>query len=311
MRHVVSISLGSSKRDHSVEVEILGQRFRIDRIGTDGDRARAIELIRSLDGQVDAFGMGGIDLYISAGRRRYTIREALPIARAATRSPIVDGSGLKNTLEKRVVGHLARDPGIGLRGKRALLVSGADRFGMAESLVEAGSRVTFGDLIFILGIPIALRSLRALDLVARVVAPIACRLPFDMLYPTGDKQTVVTPKYRRYYEENEILAGDFHLIRRFMPDDLSGKTILTNTVTQADVEELRQRGAELLITTTPELNGRSFGTNVMEAVLVALAGKPWQEMTPEDYEALLDKINLVPRIQYLAEKASAVPAETV
>ncbi len=307
MRRVISISLGSSERDHAVEVKILGQTFRIERIGTDGDRSRAIELIKSLDGQVDAFGMGGIDLYISAGSRRYTIREAVPIARAAVKSPIVDGSGLKNTLERKVVRHLAsHHPRVGLSGKRVLLVSGVDRFGMAEALVEAGSQVTFGDLIFILGIPIPLRSLKALDLVARVVAPIACQLPFNMLYPTGDKQTQVTPKYHRYYHEAEMLAGDFHLIRRFMPDNLTGKTILTNTVTPADVGELRRRGAKLLITTTPELNGRSFGTNVIEAVLVALAGKPWNQMTPDDYDVLLDKIGFVPRIEHLTDQASAV-----
>ncbi|MFY9271602.1 MAG: hypothetical protein WAO37_01165, partial [Thermacetogeniaceae bacterium] len=80
MKRVVSVSLGSSKRDHKVEAEFLGEKFVIERIGTDGDMERAIEVIRELDGKVDAFGMGGIDLYLVAGNRRYALREAKKIA---------------------------------------------------------------------------------------------------------------------------------------------------------------------------------------------------------------------------------------
>jgi hypothetical protein len=97
MKQVVSVSLGSSKRDHKVEAEFLGEKFVIERIGTDGDMQRAIQMIRELDGKVDAFGMGGIDLYVVAGNRRYALREAKKIAAAAQLTPIVDGSGLKNT----------------------------------------------------------------------------------------------------------------------------------------------------------------------------------------------------------------------
>lgn len=58
-----------------------------------------------------------------------------------------------------------------------------------------------------------------------------------------------------------------------MPERLDGKIIVTNTVTQEDVEMMKEKGVKMLITTTPNINGRSFGTNVMEGVLVAVAGK--------------------------------------
>jgi hypothetical protein len=44
------------------------------------------------------------------------------------------------------------------------------------------------------------------------------------------------------------------------------------------LQSLRQKGVETLITSTPNLCGRSFGTNVMEAVLVALMGKRPEEI---------------------------------
>ena len=48
---------------------------------------------------------------------------------------------------------------------------------------------------------------------------------------------------------------------------------MTNTVTLQDVQMLKNRGAKLLVTSTPEFDGRSDGTNVMEALIVSLSGK--------------------------------------
>lgn len=302
MKRVISISLGSSKRDHKVEAEFLGEKFVIERVGTDGDLKKAIQLIRELDGKVDAFGMGGIDLYLVAGKKRWMIREARKIAAAARRTPIVDGSGLKNTLERKVVPYLKKEIGLELAGKKALLVSGVDRFGLAEALTEAGCRMIYGDLIFAVGIPIPIHSLRTLGILAQLLLPVLSRLPFKYLYPTGEKQEKVTTKYERYYLDADIIGGDFHFIRRYMPPRLPGKIIITNTVTGEDLVMLKERGVYMLVTTTPELGGRSFGTNVMEAVLISLLKKSPEDVTPEDYSRLLDELKFRPRVEIFHDR---------
>lgn len=299
MKRVVSVSLGSSKRDHRWETELAGQRVLVERIGTDGDVRRAIQLIRELDGKVDAIGLGGIDLYIRAGDRRWAFRDALRLAAAARQTPVVDGGGLKDTLERWVVEYLTREAGWSFAGRRTLMVLAVDRFGMAEALAQAGADVIFGDLIFGLGVPIPLRSLRQLQVLARLLAPIITRLPFQLFYPTGRKQEEIVPRHGRFYRWAELVVGDFHAIRRYMPDDLRGKVIITNTVTPSDVEELRRRGVAILCTTTPDLGGRSFGTNVLEAALVAVSGRRPQELTRDDYLRLIRQAGLRPRIEML------------
>lgn len=299
MKRVVSVSLGSSKRNHSVEAEFLGEKFIIERIGTDGDMEKAIQLIRELDGKVDAFGMGGIDLYLVAGGKRYVIREAKRLAAAAKKTPIVDGSGLKNTLERNVIPYLEKELGWRFAGKTALLVSGVDRFGLAEALDAAGCRMIIGDLIFSIGIPIPIRSLATLRFLAALLLPIISQLPFKYLYPTGKEQETVTTKYEKYYLAADVIAGDFHFIRRYMPARLPEKVIITNTVTAEDVELLRERGVAVLVTTTPEMQGRSFGTNVLEGVLVSLIGKRPEEIRPEEYSELLERLGFKPRVEYL------------
>lgn len=303
MKRIMSVSIGSSTRDHSVETIIMGQNFILERRGTDGDIQRAIGLIKEYDGRVEAFGMGGIDLYIWGGNKRYTIKDARPLKQAAIASPIVDGSGLKNTLERNVIENISRDSVIDLEGKRVLVVSAMDRFGMAEALQNEGAQVICGDLIFALGIPRQINSLRLLHRIARVFAPIACRLPFEVLYPTGKSQEVSKNKYEAFYKKADIIAGDFLYIKKYLPASLEGKIIITNTVTSKDIEHLKGIGVSTLITTTPEYNGRSFGTNVMEAIIVALAGKGKGELSPAEYNYYLERMDIKPRIEHLNNNA--------
>ena len=290
--HVVSVSLGSSSRDHCSDARFLGRSWRLERRGTDGDLEKARELIAQLDGKVAAIGLGGIDLWLVAGNRRYPIMAAQKLARAATKTPVVDGSGLKNTLERATV-RAINDDIYPLSGVKVGLTCAVDRFGMAQELVKVGADVTFGDWLFVLNLPFMMRRLRTVARAARWVLPIAGRLPFSLLYPTGAAQTeiVASEKHRRFFEENQVIAGDFLLIRRHLPEDLSGKTILTNTVTPADVEFLRARGAQKLITTTPEFEGRSFGTNVMEGIFAALG-----DTTEADYKKRLEQLDWQPRV---------------
>ena len=295
MKQVVSISLGSSKRNHSAVVKLMGQSFQVKRIGTDGDLGKMIQFIRENDGKVDAFGLGGMDLYIQAVDRRYTFRDALKVARAAQQTPLVDGSGLKNTLERRVVKHLNQETDLFAEKKKVLVVSAMDRFGLSQALEEAGCEMRYGDLIFVLSLPVPLRSLHSLALIARLAVPIIRLLPFSMIYPTGDKQENTRPRHARFFQEADIIAGDFHFIRRNIPAALPSKVIITNTVTPDDLEMLRGKGVRTLITTTPEIEGRSFGTNVMEALLVAYTGSK-AELKPAEYETLLQELNFKPRV---------------
>ncbi len=256
MKHVLSVSLGSSRRDHQTMEVFDGQEFLVERRGTDGDKIRAMNLIRQFDGKVAAFGLGGTDLYIYAGNKRYTFRESAQIAKTAKLSPLVDGSGIKNTLERRLVQYLTAKQGMDFSTKKVLIVCAVDRFGLAEALAMAGSDVVFGDLMFGLGWPLPIRSLASLARLARWIAPIITQLPISMFYPTGQQQNEIIPKFAPYFEQADIIAGDFHFIRRYMPATLPDKTIITNTVTAEDIQLLTARGVKRLITTTPDMGGR-------------------------------------------------------
>lgn len=307
MKEAISISIGSSTRDKSVEITLLGEPIHIQRVGTDGDMRAARELFRDLDGRVDAFGVGGADLGLFVDDKWYPLYSILPLVQDVTQTPIADGCGLKNTLEAQVAKILEEEISdhLDLIGRKALVMTAVDRYGMLRAFVDAGYDCTFGDALFSLGIRLPIYKESGVKTLAALLIPIFSRLPFKWIYPVGESQHQRTPKFEWVFQNASVIAGDCHYITRYMPDKLEGKVIVTNTTTERDVTLFRDAGVKYLMTTTPVYDGRSFGTNMMEAAILAASGyrskvdyrnyKQYFSMMSE----LVDAVALRPQLQEL------------
>ncbi len=291
MKQVVSVSLGSAAGDFMREIVLDGHAVRLTREGMDGDMDRAVRRIVQLDGAVDALGLGGIDIALSVGGKTFPIGDGLRLAESAKQTPIVDGSGLKNTLERRVVRELVSAGHISPKS-RVLMVSALDRFGMAEAFAQMGCPCVFGDLIFNIGLDFSLTTLAEIEDLAQKYKSRLLTVPFHLLYPTGAAQDTQTAdlRYAKYYDAADIIAGDGHLILRHLPESIAGKGVVTNTTRPHSLARLRDAGAVWVATTTPEMEGLSGGTNLMEAALVAVVGRPLPEITPAVYDDWIERL---------------------
>ena len=298
MKHAVSVSLGAPARDADVEVSLLGETVRLQRIGTDGDVERAARLFRDLDGKVDAFGVGGALLGVTVDGRSYPLRAVRPMVRFVRRTPLVDGSGLSAVLESRLAAVIVARLGAELPGRRVLVTAGAERWDMARSFARAGFDCCFGDLMFALKVPVALRSEAALRRAASVLMPLVRRMPIERIFPVGRGARNPQPRFARWYRWAAVIAGNCHYITRHMPARLDGKIVCTNTTTPDDVERFRGAGVRHLVTSSPVIAGRTFGSNALEAVLVALRGDG-HPLARSELAALADATGLEPTIRRL------------
>ncbi len=306
-KHVISISLGSDARDYKREYQLGNETIIAERIGTNGDMKKYNELMLQYDGKVDAFGVGGADMYLRRENKRYEIRDVFKkLIKGVHKSPIVDGGGMKSTLEGRIMQYIEDKLPEEVEEDRSFLnMCAVDRWHMAESAWEFVGKdrklITFGDLLWGFQLGVALHRMSAVKSLAKILLPIVCKLPFSWIYPTGEKQDVHKPTYTKYFKRAKWIAGDFLFINRNMPhEDMEGKIIVTNTTREKDVELLKKIGIKYIITSTPRVGGVSFGTNVLEASIVALSGEKG-ELTREDYEDYLKKLKIEPTIQKLQE----------
>jgi len=293
MKRAVSISLGSSKRDKKVVVNFKGEEIQVERVGTDGDIAKARQMYLDLDGKVDAFGVGGVDLYLRLDQKEYPLHAALKLVSGVTQSPLCDGRGLKHTLERRVF-ELAKHQIGDVHFKQAFVPVAVDRLGLAQAVADVADRTVFGDLMVALGVPLPIYGIPAFKRVARVLLPIVSFFPMSMIF-YGSDGAEHEPKYVRYFEESDLIAGDYLFMRKYMPKNLSGKTVVTNTTTEENIELLKSRAVKTIITTTPRYDGRSFGTNMLEAALTAYAGKG-RRLSDDELNGLIDELGLTPSV---------------
>jgi len=273
MKRAVSISIGSSSRDKKVEIKLLGETVSLERIGTDGDMEKAAELYGELDGKVDAFGVGGALLGFMIEDKWSTLHSVQSLIKYVKTTPVVDGTGLKMTLEKQVTRVINEDLHGYVKEKRALVAVALDRWGTARAFLDDGYDVIFGDMMFSLGVDVPFRTEKQIKTMASILLPVVGRMPFSWIYPTGEKQNEREPKYANHFNWATVVAGDCHYLWRHMPEKFPGRVIVTNTTTPSDQKFFKDAGIKYLITTTPVLDGRSFGTNMMEAALVAALGR--------------------------------------
>ncbi|MFN2216851.1 MAG: quinate 5-dehydrogenase [Anaerolineales bacterium] len=294
MKRAVSVSLGSSKRDKSVMVRFKDEEILVERFGTDGDIEKARRMYLDLDGKIDAFGVGGVDLYLRLDGRDYPLRAALKLVSGVKQTPLVDGRGLKHTLERRVFQLALNEMENDLHFKQAFVPVAIDRIGLAQAAAEVSDSIVLGDLMVALGIPLPVYGMKAFKKIARIMLPIVSWFPMSMLF-YGSGGAEQEPKYTKYFEASDLLAGDYLFMRKYMPLEIPDKTIITNTTTSENIELLKSRGAKMVITTTPRYEGRSFGTNMLEAAITAYAGKG-RPLTEDELNDLIDELNLKPTV---------------
>jgi len=301
MKEIICVSLGPASRNYEFRTQMFGQEVRVRRFGADGDPAQAQELIARFDGQADAIALGSMSRWFRVGRHVCEQQQIRQIAEAAGETPVVDGIHLKRTLERWAISQIIRQNRDLFAHKSVFVLAGVDRYAVAQVLSRLSDRLCFGDPIFHLNLPLALCSFNLLESYAKWVLPSLCRGPYGRLAPIGPEQEQRAPRGEKYFAQADIIVGDFALIRRFAPDDLRGKVVISDSLSARDVDDLRERGVESLITLTPPLDANHpfVGPAVLEAIFVSFMDKPPAELTDDDFLNMIPTSGLQPHLTVL------------
>lgn len=310
MKRIISISLGLAGRDYQLTTTVLGQHIEIRRFGTSGDVARAAELFAAHDGTVDLFSLGGMQPIFRVGKARYMHREAMRVAAAARRTPLIDGGIFRATLERWAIKRAAdRAPDL-FRHRRVLVLSGIERYPLVQVLSGYTPELRFADPLVYTTLPFAPlpRTLDQLDLYAATTLPVTALLPYRALHPANRSRDEHDTRLARHFAWADVIVGSFELIRRFAPAELERRVIVTDDPSAAEIEELRRRGVATLVTMTPPLSTHQpfVGTDVLEAISAAIlesGGHPAEAealdfIATARWEPTVEQLNPPPRPRF-------------
>jgi predicted amino acid dehydrogenase len=301
MKHILVIHLGDGQETQTVS--FLNQAVSMLRLGCHGDADRARTWLQQYDGKVDAIGLEGLPLQLKLGgvSRTHSIGSTLRSAAATT--PVVDGGGVRDGLERWGIILADRaQPGI-FSEKRVLMTPGLNHNGLAQALYRHSHHIRYADPLVYFALPDlpGVGSRRTLDQAATPTLDQLKDAPFRRLLPQAGAPG--TARASAPFEWADVIAGDIGAIRRYAPAQLRHTTIVAEWATDDDVNDLRQRGVSIVVTLMPALNGKgelgSWSAAVLEALLVALRPDRSLPLDENTYLDLIADIDWTPCIRYL------------
>lgn len=301
MKKILVIDLG--KEQTTSEVAFLGQTVEVARIGCEGQVDRACDLIRQYDGAMDAIALEGMPATLKLGSSVRQHPRGAMLAQTAKQTPVVDGGGARDWLERWGVILADRaQPGI-FAEKRILMVPGLNHAGLADALGRHSPVIRYADPFVFFGMP-AFPGVGSKQSLARAEAPTLDQLkdfPFRRLQPDAGHPHV--PRAIESFEWADVLAGDIGAIRRYAPAQLKHKTVVVEHANEADVEDLSKRGVSILVTLMPSLDTANdlgqYSAAVVEGLLAALRPDRALPLNENTYLDLVANIQAKPAIRYL------------
>ncbi len=295
MKHVVSISLGSSSQDFDFVTDFLGETLHVRRIGTNGSTATAVKLIKYWDKKAAAIGLGVLKDSYKVGSRRFIEKDSARLKLVATEVPVTTGGRLGDIFQEWAVRHAQTQMGSFFNNTRVLFFSGMTDYKLALAMSEYTSNLQFADPLLQLGVPKLLGSVDALNLYANGAHYVKdWTLPAAMA--SGPVKEWTRFVLRKAMQKASVIVAPVHELDDFGIEELAGKTVVTATVNDERIAQLRDKGVSTIIDGSPVMHGHVLGANLLDAMVVAALGKRPNDILEDDYLEIIAGLQSEPRI---------------
>ena len=297
MKHVVSISLGSSSQDFDFVTEFLGEKLHVRRIGTNGSTLAAVKLVKEWDKKAAAIGLGVLKDHYKVGSRRFIAKDSTRLMAAARTVPTTTGGRLGDIFQEWAVRHTQTQLGNYFNNARVLFFSGLTDYKLAVSMAEYTTNLQFADPLLQLGVPKLLSSLNALNLYST-----GAHYVKDWSLPsaigTGPVKEWTRFVLRKAMQKATVIVAPSHELDDFGLEELAGKIVITATVNDERMAALRDKGVATVIDGSPSINGHVVGANLLDAMICAATGKHPMDILEDDYLEIITGLQSEPRIVY-------------
>jgi predicted amino acid dehydrogenase len=295
MKKVITVTLGSSSQDFSFKTQFLGEDFQVTRMGADNDTTKAWELLRRHQNFADSMGVGEIGDHYQVGLRTVVNKETERLLNVVTRVPSTTGATLRRLLQVRAVRHVQKELGEYFNNNIVLFLNGMRNYDMAVALADYTPNLNFADALYQTGAPAMLSSIEQLELYAKGTKFLLAGKPAEIL--ESSMQWLKSKRVAKAAEEAHLIVGTFAELKAIgSSSNLAGKTLITSAVDDDRMEFFKKCKVNLVIDVSPKLFDHVVGINTLEAMVLASLGRPKAEVSDDDFQEILDELNITPRL---------------
>ncbi|PID41814.1 MAG: dehydrogenase [Gammaproteobacteria bacterium] len=298
MKKIVSVSLGPSRGDYEFSTRFLDEDFTISRIGTDGDADKAWEVLQKAQSRCDIVGVGMVLDHYAVGDYRFEHPETNRLTKVVTRVPVTTGARVRRLLQCSAIRYTQKELGHYFNNNKVLFLSGMDNYEMAMVMSEYTPNLKFADPVIQTGVPKMLNSISALEMYAMGKHSLNRINPVKSLkpdIPTISK--VVRKAVAHAMKDAHVIVGTCAEILKYADSkSLSGKTLITSTISDYYLEEFKKANVNLVVDVTPNLFEKVVGVNILEAMIMGALDIPAEELSHEDLHEILRELDIKPRL---------------
>jgi len=270
---------------------------------------RAKNIIRDAKGAFDAVALSGLSLTYTVGDRyhRHRFLRELLAERDDDPTMVCDGIRAKDTVERLLMRRIVEQLEGEIANRRILVLSGMDRWGVSEVVSTLKSQIIFGDLMYNFRFGIPLFSLRQVRSISPLILYVLTRAPLEWYFPGARRGKRLMPRWRPAFYWAEVIIGGMNYLKRYSPSSLDGKVVVTNVVSDDEIEWLKSKGASTIASLTPVISGERISASVMEAALsLVTRGKVGHRR--DRYLDEIIRVDPAPEIVAIRPSSSQVPA---
>jgi predicted amino acid dehydrogenase len=295
MKKIITVTLGSSKKDFEFKTRFLGQEFSVQRLGADKDSSKAWELMRRQQANADAIALSDMPDHYHVGLRTVVNKESQRLMQVVTRVPVTTGASLRRLLQVRAIRYVQKELGHYFNNNLVLFLSGMRNYDMAVALSDYTRNLSFADPVFQAGSPLLLGSLEQLELYAKGKELIPDIVPGDFLKSV--LRTVKNKIVANAVAKSHVIVGTFREIQAVSSGgNLEGKTLITSAVDDEALAFFTKHKVNLVVDVSPKLFDRVVGISTITAMILAATGKPESELSDHDFEEIINELDIKPRL---------------
>ena len=293
---VVNVSLAGRERDYDETVTFLHHRFRIRRIGTDGDLAAAEDLVRAMAPQAAAIAVSGLREARASGLYDGELAAIERVVRATDAVPVTDGHALLGVLQEWAVRHVQTEmPGY-FDNARTVVLGGQNHERTTQILREYTANLEFADPLLRLDLPARLDANPLLAVAADLGRSSLGLLPGAVQSQLQAPGQVLSHALARRAARNcDVVVATYEELTGFGLEDLAGKTLISRSISAERLAELGERGVDLVVDVTPQPFRVTVSAAVLEALMLATVHASGR-LTNDDLLEMIVAAGFEPRV---------------
>lgn len=297
---VVNVTFQSDEQDYDRRVTLGGHRFRLVRVGANGDAEHVEALVQQWSKTADAIALSGVREAQAAGLFTGPVEVLQRIKEATTRVPVRDDSLLADILQEWAIRRIeAEMPGY-FSNARVVVVGSTTRERTVAVLHEFTDNIVFDEPDHPLALPGRFTTnpvtAAAADLGERVWSQIPGFVKEHITGPAGWFTDKVAHLAAR---DADVIIGSFSELMRFDLPPLAGKAVITSTVSDERLDVLRELGADLVVDVVPQPFDPTTNTVIVPAMyeaMVAATLPAGERLTTDHLAQFIQAAGLEPRL---------------